>query len=100
LVDFTLKAFLGRISLVGCDHLDESKAARLLGVRITHDVALLDLAVLFEETCDLFLSERGVDASDEEVRARVAALVIIVASSWGRAAACRVNRQSPYMKAE
>jgi hypothetical protein len=69
LVDFTLKAFLGRISLVGCDHLDESKAARLLGVRITHDVALLDLAVLFEETCDLFLGERGVDASDEEVRA-------------------------------
>jgi hypothetical protein len=56
-MDFTLQALFGRISLISRDHLDETKAPRLLSVRIAHDVALLDLAVLLEETCDLLLSE-------------------------------------------
>jgi hypothetical protein len=64
---FTLEALLGCVGLIGGDHLDETEAARLLGVRIAHDVALLDLAVLLEETRDLLLAKRRVDARDEEV---------------------------------
>jgi hypothetical protein len=91
LVDFTLKTLLGGVSLVGCDHLDEAEATGLLCVRIAHDVALLYLAVLLEETRDFFLGERGMDAGDEEVGARVAAVVIVIARSWGRTAACGVS---------
>jgi hypothetical protein len=38
-------------------------------VRVAHDVAVLDVAILLEETCDLLLAERGVNARDEEVGA-------------------------------
>jgi hypothetical protein len=55
-------------------------------VRVAHDVALLNLAVLLEETRNLFFAERWVDAGDEEVGARVAALIVfVVAAVWGRA---------------
>jgi hypothetical protein len=54
-------------------------------VRVAHDVALLDLAVLLEETRNLFFAERGVDARDEQVGARVAALVLVVPAGWRRA---------------
>jgi hypothetical protein len=95
-VDLALKSFLGGISLVRGDHLDESEAARVLGMGIAHDVALLDLTVLLEETRDLFLRERGVDARDEEVGARVDAVVFLavalaVAVVGRRAAAARVS---------
>jgi hypothetical protein len=83
LVDFTLETLLGGISLVRGDHLDETEAARLLCVRIAHNVALLDLAILLEQTRDLFLGERRVDAGDEEVGALVAALILLLARSWG-----------------
>jgi hypothetical protein len=86
LMNLTLKAFLGRVSLVGGDHLDESEAARLLGVRIAHDVALLNLAVLLKKTRHLFLSKRRVDAGDEQVGTRVTGALFIlffVARSWG-----------------
>jgi hypothetical protein len=69
LVDFTLKTLLGGVSLIRCDHLDKAKATRLLCVRITHDVALLHLAILLKETRHFLFRERGVDARDEEVGA-------------------------------
>jgi hexokinase len=40
-------------------------------VWVTHDVALLDPAVLLEENSNLFLSQARVDAGDEEVGALV-----------------------------
>jgi hypothetical protein len=89
-MDLTLEALLSCISLVRGDHLDETEATRLLCVRVAHNVTLLDLAILLEETGDLLLGERGMDASDEEVGARVAAawvVVILVALSWRRATA-------------
>jgi hypothetical protein len=84
-VDLALETLLGRVSLVGGDHLDESEAARFLGVRVAHDITLLNLAVLLEETRHLFFSERRVDTGDEEVGARVAGafLVLVVARSCG-----------------
>jgi hypothetical protein len=54
---------------------------------VAHDVALLDIAILFKETRDFILSERGVDAGDEQIRARVAALVVVVPALWWRATA-------------
>ena len=71
-----MKTLLGGVGLVSSDHLDEAKAARLLGMRVAHDVALLDLAVLLEQTSDLLLAQAGVDASDEEVGAGVAAAIL------------------------
>jgi hypothetical protein len=94
LVDFTLKTLLGGVSLVGCDHLDEAEATGLLCVRIPHDVALLYLAVLLEETRDFFFGERGMDAGDEEVGARIAAVVIVIARSWRRTTACDVSENA------
>jgi hypothetical protein len=88
-MDLTLKALLGRVSLLSGNHLNETKAARVLCVRVAHDVALLDLAILLEETGDLFLGERGVDARHEQVGARVATtrlVIFLVARSWGWAA--------------
>jgi hypothetical protein len=76
-VDFTLETLLGGVGLVGGNHLDEAEAARFLGVRVAHDVALLDLAVLLEQTCDLLLAQAGMDAGDKEVGALVAAAVCI-----------------------
>jgi hypothetical protein len=77
-VDLTLEALLSCVSLVGGDHLDETEATRLLCVRVAHDVTLLDLAILLEETSDLLLGKRGMDASDEEVGARVAAARVVI----------------------
>lgn len=76
LVDFTLETLLGSIGLVRGNHLDEAKAARLFGVRVAHDVALLDLAILLEQTCDFLLAQTGMDTGDEEVGARVAAAIL------------------------
>jgi hypothetical protein len=91
-MDFTLKTLFGRISLLRGNHLDEAEAARLLCVGVAHNVALLNLAVLFEETRDLFLGKRGVNARDEEVGALVAALIFLVARSWRWATVYRVSK--------
>lgn len=48
---------------------------------ITHDLALLDLAVLLEHLGDLGLAQAGMDASDKEVRAGVDGSVIIVSGT-------------------
>lgn len=71
LVDLALERVLRRIGVLRADHLDESESAALAGVWVTHDVALLDSAVLLEEDSDLFLGQTRVDASDEEVGALV-----------------------------
>ena len=67
--DLTLKAFLGRIGLLSSDHLDEAKATGLLGMGIKHDLALLNLTILFEQASDFSLRETWVNAGDEQVRA-------------------------------
>jgi hypothetical protein len=63
--DLTLKTLLGRISLLSGDHLDETESTGLLGVRVKHDLALLDVAVLLKETSNLLLGETRVDTSHE-----------------------------------
>ena len=45
-------------------------------MRITHDLALLDLAVFLEEARNLSLAQLGVDASDEQVGARVDGTIV------------------------
>lgn len=40
-------------------------------MRVAHDLALLDVAVLGEEPGDFILAQLGVNAGNEEVRARV-----------------------------
>lgn len=94
LVDLALQALLGSVCLIRGNHLDETEATRLLGMRVAHDVALLDLAILLEQTCDLILGQGGVDASDEEVGALVAALLRLTIArlrrraTRGRSASC------------
>lgn len=68
-MDLALETLFSCVGLVGGDHLDEAEAARLLGVRVAHDVALLDLAVLLEEARNLLLRERRVNTRDEQVGA-------------------------------
>jgi hypothetical protein len=89
LMNLALESLLGRISLLSGDHLDETEAAGVLCVRVAHDVALLNFAILLEQTRHLLLSQRRVNARDKEVRARVAAawVVIFFVASWGWAAA-------------
>jgi hexokinase len=62
-----LESVLRSVGILRSDHLDESEATALAGVWVTHNVALLDSAVLLEEDGDLFLGQARVDASDEEV---------------------------------
>jgi len=73
----TLESLLGSISLLSSDHLHEAEATRFLGVRVKHDLALLDITVLLKETSDLGLVETRVDAGDEEVGAWVDSTVIL-----------------------
>lgn len=40
-------------------------------MRVAHDLALLDVAVLGEESGDFILAELGVNAGDKQVGARV-----------------------------
>jgi hypothetical protein len=75
--DLTLESLFCGVSLLGSDHLDEAKATRLLGVRIKHDLALLNIAILLKETSHLRLSETGVDASNKQVGAWVDSTVIL-----------------------
>lgn len=77
LVDLALKATLGGVGLLRCDHLDETETTRFTSVRVAHDAASLDITVLLKETTDLVLGQTRVDASDEEVGARVCSLLLI-----------------------
>lgn len=79
----SLQALLGGVGLVRSDHLDEAKATGLLGVRVAHDLALLDITVLLEHASDLLLGQTGVDAGDEEVGARVDGAVIVTVATSG-----------------
>lgn len=76
LVDLALQSVLRGIGILRSDHLDEAKATALASVWVTHNVALLDSAVLLEKNSDLLLGQTRVDASDEEVRARVDLAVV------------------------
>jgi hypothetical protein len=72
--DLTTQALHGSVG-----HLDEAEATGLAGVGVPHDLAFLNLAILLEEALDLGLLDARVDAGDEKVRARVHALVVLVA---------------------
>jgi hypothetical protein len=72
-----LKAIFCGVSLIRGDHLDETKATRLLAVGIAHDLAFLDLAVFLEQPGDLSLSEFRVNAGHEEIRARIDSAVVV-----------------------
>lgn len=74
----TLETLLGRIGLLGCDHLDEAEATGLATMRILHDLALLNLAVLLKEARDLSFLETRMDTSDEKIGARVDGAIIIL----------------------
>ena len=75
--DLTLKTLLCGISLLSSDHLDETKATRLLGMRIKHDLALLDVTILLEETSDFRFRKTWVNTSDEKVGAWIDCAVIL-----------------------
>lgn len=53
--DLTLKTFLGRIGLLSSHHLDKAKTTRLLGMRVKHDLALFNIAILFKVASHLGL---------------------------------------------
>ena len=84
-MDLSLKPLLRCVSLLRGDHLDETEATRLLCVGVAHDVALLDFTIFLKETCDLVLANAGIAPSDEEVGARVTALIVIIPTLWRRA---------------
>jgi hypothetical protein len=73
-----LETLLGGFGLLRSDHLDESKSTGLFGVRVAHDLALLNLAILFEHLGDLSLGQARVDSGDEEVGAGVDGTIIVV----------------------
>jgi hypothetical protein len=75
--NLTLETFLGGIGLLSGDHFDETKATRFLGVRVKHDLAFLNLTILFEKTSNFRLRQTRVNASNEKVRARVNGAIIL-----------------------
>lgn len=79
--DLALETVLGSVGFLRSDHLDESKTSRLLGVGVSHDLTLLDLAVLFKDSSNFLFSKLGVNASDKEVRAGVDSGVIVIAAA-------------------
>lgn len=76
--DLTLETILGGVSLVRGHHLDESEASGLLGMRVSHDLALVDLSVLLEDSRNFSFRQFGVDTSHKQVGARVDRLVVVV----------------------
>ena len=77
LVDLALQGLLRGIGFLRSDHLHESEAARLLGMGVAHDLALLDGTVLGEQASHLILRQAGVDTSDKEVRAGVDGTIVV-----------------------
>lgn len=76
--DLALQALFGSISLLSRDHVDKAEATRLLGVGIDHDRAVLDIAVLFEQTRDVGLRQTRVNTSDKQVGASVDGTLILI----------------------
>jgi len=72
-----LKSLLGSIGLVSSDHLDESKATGLLGMRIKHNLALLDITIFFKEASHFGFRQTWVNSSHEEVGAWVDGTIIL-----------------------
>jgi hypothetical protein len=81
-----LKTLLGSISLLSSDHFNETETARLFGVRIKHDLALLDITIFLKEAGNFLLRETRMNTSNEEVGSRVYSAVILgSAIIFGRA---------------
>jgi hypothetical protein len=76
--DFTLQTFLGSIRLLTGDHLHEAKATRLLGVRVNHDGAVLDVTVLLEQARQIRLGQTRMNASNEKVRTSVLGTLLVI----------------------
>jgi len=76
--DFTLQTFLGSIRLLTGDHLHEAKATRLLGVRVNHDGAVLDVTVLLEQARQIRLGQTRVNASDKKVGTGILGTLFVI----------------------
>lgn len=85
LVDLALKTRLCSVGLLASDHVDETEATRLAGVRVAHDAASLDITVLLEQATDLLLSQTGVDAGNEKVGAGVGSFFLVLTDLLGGA---------------
>jgi len=77
-MNFTLQTFLGSVSLLRGHHLDETESTRFSGVRVAHDVALLDITIFLEKTSDLVFRETGMYASNKKIGAWVASVIILL----------------------
>ena len=73
----TLETFLGSIGLLSSNHLDETETTGFFGVWVKHDLALLNITILLEETSDLLLGKTWVDAGNENVGTRVNSTVVL-----------------------
>lgn len=80
-----MKARLGGISLLAGDHVDETETTGFAGVRVAHDAASIDIAVLLEKAADFLLGQTGVNASNEKVGARVGSFFFVLADLLGSA---------------
>jgi hypothetical protein len=76
--DLALEAFPGSLSLFRGNHFNESESTRFLGVRVSHDLAFLNLTILFKHLGDLSLRQTRMDTSDEEVGAGVNGTIVIL----------------------
>jgi len=83
-------------------HLDKAETARLSRMRVTHDVALLNLAVLFKQSGDFLFGEARMDTSHKQVRSGIdfisavigrtcVTAIATVASIGRRAASTRIS---------
>jgi hypothetical protein len=77
-MNFTLQTFLGSVSLLRGHHLDETESTRFSGVRVAHDVALLNITIFLEKTSDLVFRETGMYASNKKIGAWVASVIILL----------------------
>ena len=75
---FALQSLFRSVGLLVGYHLDETESTRLLGMRVKHDRAVLDIAVFFEEAGDIGLGKTRMNSSHEKVRATVERFVIVV----------------------
>lgn len=80
-----MKARLGGVGLLAGGHVDETETTGFAGVRVAHDAASVDIAVLLEKTADLLLGQTGVDAGNEKVGARVGGFFFVLTDLLGSA---------------
>jgi hypothetical protein len=75
-------------------HVDETESTRLLGVRVEHDGAVLDIAVLLKETRNVGLGQTRMDTSHEKVGAGVlGALLLFFLNEMGLAEGARTAEE-------